>query len=110
MAVAYVQEFPIENRSTENYDFVAEKIGDGPFDGLIAHTAGFDDDAGVFRIIDVWESKEQAERFLAEHVQPLVDMGPEAFPNPGNFTEPSRDGFYELHHVVSPARAHAHSA
>ena len=93
MAVAYVQEFPIENRSTENYDFVAEKIGDGPFDGLIAHTAGFDDDAGVFRIIDVWESKEQAERFLAEHVQPLVDMGPD-----------------ELHHVVSPARTHALSS
>jgi len=38
MAVAYIQEFPIENRSTENYDFVAEKIGDGPFDGLTAAT------------------------------------------------------------------------
>jgi hypothetical protein len=22
------------------------------------------------------------------------------FPNPDNFTEPTRDGFYELHHVV----------
>ena len=43
MAVAYIQEFTIQNRSTENYDFVAEKIGDGPFDGLIAHTAGFDE-------------------------------------------------------------------
>ena len=100
MAVAYVQEFPIENRSTENYDFVAAKIGDGPFDGLIAHSAGFDDEAGVFRILDIWESREQGERFLAEHVQPLVDEGPQAFPNPDNFTQPTRDGFYELHHVV----------
>ena len=50
MAVVYIQEFPIENRSTENYDFVAEKIGDGPFEGLIAHSAGFDDEAGVLRI------------------------------------------------------------
>ena len=105
MAVAYIQEFPITNRSTENYDFVAEKIGDGPFDGLIAHTAGFDDEAGVFRILDIWESQEHAQRFLDEHVQPLVDQGPDAFPNPGNFTEPTRDGFYELHQVVSPAAA-----
>jgi hypothetical protein len=105
MAVAYIQEFPITNRSTENYDFVAEKIGEGPFDGLIAHTAGFDDEAGVFRILDIWESQEQAQRFLDEHVQPLVDQGPDAFPNPGNFTPPTRDGFYELHQVVSTAGA-----
>ncbi len=100
MAVAYVQEFPIADRSTTNYDFVADKIGEGPFDGLILHTAGFDDEAGVFRILDVWESREHADRFLAEYVQPMMDQGPEAFPNPGNFTPPSRDGFYELHHVV----------
>ena len=48
MAVVYIQEFPIADRTTKNYDFVADKIGDGPFDGLIAHTAGFDDDTGVF--------------------------------------------------------------
>ena len=46
MAVVYVQEFPTGDRSTENYDFVAEK--DGPFEGLIVHTAGFDDESGVF--------------------------------------------------------------
>ena len=33
MAVVYIQEFPIADRSTTNYDFVAEKIGDGPFEG-----------------------------------------------------------------------------
>jgi hypothetical protein len=100
MAVVYIQEFAIADRSTTNYDFVADKIGDGPFDGLIVHTAGFDDEAGVFRILDVWESREQADRFMAEHVQPIVEGGPGAFPNPDTFTEPSRDGFYELHHVV----------
>jgi hypothetical protein len=51
----------------------------------------------VFRIFDVWETREQAERFLAEHVQPLVEEGPDAFPNPDAFTPPTRDGFYELH-------------
>ena len=75
MAVAYIQEFPIADRSTTNYDFVAEKVGDGPFDGLIAHTAGFDDEAGVFRILDIWETREQAEQFLAERVQPVVGQG-----------------------------------
>jgi hypothetical protein len=100
MAVVYVQEFPIGDRTTTNYDFVAEQVGDGPFQGLIAHTAGFDDEAGVFRILDVWETREDAERFLAEHIQPLIEQGPQAFPNPDNVTEPTRDGFYELHHVV----------
>jgi hypothetical protein len=98
--VVYVQEFPIADRSTTNYDFVADKIGEGPFDGLIVHTAGFDDESGVFRILDVWETREQAESFLAEHVLPLVEQGPGAFPSPDAFTEPTRDGFYELHHVV----------
>jgi hypothetical protein len=100
VAVVYIQEFPIADRSTTNYDFVAAKIGDGPFEGLIAHTAGFDDDAGVFRILDVWENREAAERFLAEQVQPMVEQGPQAFPNPDSFTEPTRDGFYDLHHEV----------
>jgi hypothetical protein len=101
MAVVYIQEFPMGDRSTQNYDFVADQVGAGPFDGLIAHTAGFDDEGGVFRILDVWESREQADRFLAEHVQPLVEQGPSAFPNPDAFAEPTRDGFYDLHHVVS---------
>jgi hypothetical protein len=107
MAVAYVQEFAIGDRSTKNYDFVAEKIGTGPFDGLILHSAGFDDEAGVFRILDIWETKEQAQQFLEEHVQPLIDEGPQAFPSPEAFTQPTRDGFYELHHVIQQATAAA---
>jgi hypothetical protein len=101
MAVAYVQEFAIGDRSTENYDFAKERIGDAPIDGLIIHTAGFDDDAGVFRILDVWETREQGERFL-ERVMSMVGEGPEAFPRPDTFTPPTREGFYELHDVVKP--------
>jgi hypothetical protein len=99
--VAWVQEFAIVDRATTNYDFVAERIGTGPFDGLIAHTAGFDDEAGVFRIFDVWETREHAERFFAEHIEPLMAAGPEALPNPATATEPTREGFYELHNVVT---------
>ena len=100
MAVAFVQEFPIQNRSTENYDYVKQQLGDGPFDGLILHSAGFDDESGVFRILDVWETREQAERFLNEHVQPMIESGPQTFPNPDNFTPPSRESYYELHDVI----------
>jgi len=103
MAVAYIQEFPAGDHSTTNYDYIAEKVGTGPFDGLIAHTAGFDEDDGVFRIFDIWETREQAQRFIDEHIQPLVDQGPSAFPNPDSFAPPSKDGFHELHRVVSGA-------
>jgi hypothetical protein len=103
MAVAYVQEWPIVDRSTDNYDFIADKIGTGPFDGLILHSAGFDEADGVFRIFDVWESKEQAQQFIEANLRPLVDQGPQAFPNPEAFTEPTRDEFYELHNVIQQA-------
>lgn len=102
MAVAFVQEFAIVNRSTTNYDYVKERLGDDPIDGLIIHTAGFDDDNNVFRIFDVWESREQADRFLAERIQPMIDEGPQAFPEPGSFAPPTREGFYELHDLVTP--------
>ena len=82
MPVAYIQEFAIKDRATTNYDFVKERIGEGPFDGLLIHSAGFDEEDGVFRILDIWETREHAERFLAEHVQPLIDEGPSAFPDP----------------------------
>ena len=75
MAVAYVQEWPIVDRSTDNYDFIADKIGTGPFDGLILHSAGFDEADGVFRIFDIWESKEQAQQFIEANLQPLDRAG-----------------------------------
>lgn len=97
MPVAFVQEFPIENRSTANYDFMKERLGDAPLEGLIVHTAGFDDDNGVFRILDVWESRDQAERFL-EYVMSIVGSGD----LPAEATPPTREGYYELHDLVKP--------
>ena len=40
---------------------------------LIAHTAGFDHDRGVFRIFDVWESRDAGQRFLDEQVMPIIE-------------------------------------
>jgi hypothetical protein len=69
MAIAFIQEFTIQDRSTTNYDTISERDRRGlPAERLIIHTAGFDDDAGVFRVFDVWETREQAEAFEARVV------------------------------------------
>jgi hypothetical protein len=104
MAFVYVQEFPIvgEDRSTTNYDSVSQRLGasgGGDVDGLVVHTAGFDEDAGVFRIMDVWESREQGERFMKERLQPILD---ELMPqmSEGSATPPAREAWYELHDII----------
>jgi hypothetical protein len=95
MAVAMIQEFAIEDRSTTNYDAISERLRGGPpAEGLIIHTAGFDDDAGVFRIFDVWESQDQAEALQARVMELVGDMVPADTPGP------TRSTYYELHDVV----------
>jgi hypothetical protein len=93
--VAYIQEFPIGDRSTENYEFMKEKLGGEQIEGLLVHTAGFDDDNGVWRLVDVWETREHADRFM-ERMMGMVR--PEELPRPDTATEePTRQGYYELH-------------
>jgi hypothetical protein len=104
MAVAFVQEFDVDpggDRSTTNYDHVMERVdlaANSP-DGLIVHTAGFDEDGGVFRIFDVWDSQAQAERFIEERLQPILADGPR---NPDNSPPPNRQSFYEVHSLFKP--------
>ena len=100
MAVAFIQEIRFEpgDHSTKNYDAVVARLGDGirP-DGLLIHTAGFDDEAGVFRIFDVWESQEQGQRFIEEQLMPIIEDLMAAEPGAA---PPQREAFYELHHVI----------
>ncbi len=102
MAIAYLQEFEIQNgdTSTTNYDAVVAAINlqDAP-DGLLIHTAGFDLDAGVFRIFDVWETREQGETFINDRLNPIIEpMAAAAAQDPdSNFAPPSRETWYELH-------------
>jgi hypothetical protein len=100
MAVAFVQEFPIigDDRSTANYDAVSDHVmTSGVPDGLVSHSAGFDEDAGVFRVFDIWESQAHAQRFidgtLTPFIQPALD---------GGAPQPARQGFYDLHNVITP--------
>ena len=60
-------------------------VGDAPADGLIVHTAG-PSDAGT-RVVDVWESKEHADRFFRDRILPaLAAVGVEPGP-PISMTE-----------------------
>jgi hypothetical protein len=104
MAFVYLQEFKIRDgdTSTTNYDAVrnALDLTDAP-DGMVVHTAGFDHDSGVFRILDVWESREQGERFMTEQLGPILErLAGEAAGRGDDFAPPERESWYELHDVI----------
>jgi hypothetical protein len=102
MAVAFVQEFKIVDgdTTTTNYDSVAEELGRIAPDGLIVHTAGFDHDRGVFRIVDVWESREAGQRFMDERLMPIIErIAAERAAE--DFRPPDVESWYELHDVIS---------
>ena len=98
MAVAFIQEWRDSSPGTDNYDMVASRLdaANNPPEGLIAHTAG-KDGSGVWRVFDIWESAEQAERFREERLMPVVremmEERPEAAP-------PDVADTYELHDLV----------
>jgi hypothetical protein len=99
VAFAFVQEFPQEadDTSTANYDAIHQTIlgkVSGPT-GLIIHTAGFADEG--FRIFEVWESREQCERFMKEVVMPSVMEVTRGDPG----AQPKTTS-YELHNVLRP--------
>jgi hypothetical protein len=96
--IAFVQEFPIRggDTSTTNYDSVVSQLNlQGAPEGLLIHTAGFDHDAGVFRIFDVWETREQGEKFIKERLNPITE--PMAAAGGDSFAPPTRESWYELH-------------
>jgi hypothetical protein len=101
MATAFVQEFAIidGDTSTTNYDAVAGELGRTAPEGLIVHTAGFDHDRGVFRIMDVWESREAGQRFMDEKLMPIIErMAAER--SEEDFRPPDAESWYELHDVL----------
>ena len=107
MPIVYIQEFKIEggDTSTRNYDAVVADLNlqEAPA-GLLIHTAGFDLDAGVFRIMDVWESRDAGEKFINERLNPVIEPMAAAAAASGDtsFSPPSRETWYELHDAVTP--------
>jgi hypothetical protein len=73
----------------EMHDGMLEKLG-GPMraqQGFVAHLAGPNGDG--WRVMEVWETKEHATRWFAEHVHPNLPPG----------GKPKRT-FFELHACV----------
>jgi quinol monooxygenase YgiN len=101
MAFAFVQDFPpdADDTSTSNYDAIhasiMQKAGDQADVGLIIHTAGHTEDG--FRIFEVWESREQCEKFMNEVVMPSVMEVTKGSPG-----TPPRTTGYELHNLLRP--------
>jgi hypothetical protein len=60
----------------------AESVSDWPVEGLLVHAAG--EGPSGFRVVDVWQSEEAAQRFgekLAPHLQEAgITAEPEVYP------------------------------
>ena len=98
MAFAFIQEFPsaTEETGTANYDAIHNAImqkASNPA-GLIIHTAGFTGEG--FRIFEVWESREDFERFVEQTLMPLVSE------LAGDDTRQPEQTIYELHSMFRP--------
>lgn len=103
MPIAVVQDWIAEetDRSTSNYDAIHERLMDsGPIEGFLLHTAGFT--GRGFRIFEVWETREQYDRFVEQRLMPIVrDISP-------SDSRPPELTVYELHgFVVTPQAAEA---
>ena len=100
MAIVLVHEGPTVTR--ENYDKTVaaltggktkmESLSDWPVEGILMHSAG--QGPNGFRIVDVWESQDQAKAFQARVMELVRDMVPADTPGP------TRSTSYELHDVV----------
>jgi hypothetical protein len=71
MAVALMLEF--EGFTADEYDAVNAKVNPpgNPPAGLIFHSSGPSPEGG-WRIVDVWESRDQFDQFMAQTVQPAM--------------------------------------
>lgn len=82
MAYVTLMEFDVD---LETHIKIGEAVGDAPIQGLILH-AGGPSERGVHSL-DVWEAKEDSERFFVERMMPaLQQLGIEGGP-PLSFQE-----------------------
>jgi quinol monooxygenase YgiN len=72
MAVVYIQKQP-DMFTSDMYDAVNSHMGadTDPPEGLILHSLG-QDDQGSWRMVDVWESREAADRFRDDRLMPAL--------------------------------------
>ena len=74
---------------------VERLLGQGP-EGLIHHSAGFDD-SGVFRTYEAWQSRADRDRFVKERLEPALAQ---PLADPTRSDPPQREYGYELHYTT----------
>jgi hypothetical protein len=70
LSLGFIMEF--DGFAPENYDAVSKKVGwpaNWP-EGLTFHVAG--PTADGMRLVEVWDSREQRERWMEETIQPAI--------------------------------------
>jgi hypothetical protein len=96
MPISHYSQLP--NTEPETYDKVQERVnldGDPPA-GLLFHVAAPGSDGGMW-VFNVWESREDFDRFEQERLMPAVR---EVFgEDPG---QPPMRSVNEIHHFVAP--------
>ena len=93
MTYAFIQDVPADR---EMYAKIRAKLPTAAPAGLITHVV-IEQESGL-RYVDVWESKDKADRFM-ERVMGMVR--PEELPRPDTAAEkPIREARYELHDFV----------
>ncbi len=94
MAVAVQMEF--DGATLEQYDDVCSRMGLAPKGpgpaGAISHFATMTDSG--LRIVDVWETKEQFEKFAQDQIGP--------FSQEAGFPAPPRMQFFDVHNYFTP--------
>ena len=76
----YLTALAFEDRTMDDYWRFRQGYADEPIDGLILQVGGTAD-AGM-RIISIWESKADHDRFIAERLHPVLQTAP----NPSRMT------------------------
>jgi hypothetical protein len=94
---AFTQDLPI---TTDVYDRIMEGIGTVPPSGCIVHAVLKIE--GGLRYVDIWESREACNRFLAERVHPVLQAAFSAAGATLPQQEPARSEFDVVDVKVSP--------
>jgi hypothetical protein len=74
--MAFVRMFDNPNASQEQYDAASAQIGvssDNMPEGAVLHVAG-PSPTGGWRVTEIWESEEAAQKFDAERVLPVLEQ------------------------------------
>jgi hypothetical protein len=94
MAVGIQMDF--EGGSYDQYDEVLRSMGLSPTGpgpaGLISHYATMSDSG--LRVVDVWQTREEFEKFAQEQIGPLAQEA--------GISSPPRMEFFEVHNYFTP--------